>query len=251
MRFQVVFNPPLNKEYRYIMAIIKHIDVRGLFGYVDVSWELESGVNILSGGNGSGKSTILRALGQKLVEGAIQTSGGAPIASVDIQVSDGELTPQDVVVVNRQLGSMEYRGAEAQRVTRERFELFCDVFDEFLVASPKSIDRQRWQDEIELRDLSFIIERDKGQVSIEFEWLSAGEQLALSLMWAVAERPEAKVLILDEPEISLSIEWQRIFLESILRLSPKLQVIVATHSPALIMCGWIDRVTEIDDIIKK
>ncbi len=231
------------------MAIIKTIEVKGLLGYLDLTWNLHSGVNILSGGNGSGKSTLLRALGNVIIDGDISKHSGAPIEAIDYTVQGGELTPRDIVIVDRKLGTLDYRGAEVEMVDRERFMLFCDIFDEFLSATPKRVDRAIWHEGLTLSELSFTIEREEGDIVIAYEWLSAGEQLALSLLWAVAQRPSASVLILDEPEISLSIEWQRIFLHSILRLSPELQIIVATHSPALIMCGWLDRVTEIEDII--
>lgn len=37
---------------------LSHIELKGLFGYRDVSWDVRPDVNILGGGNGSGKSTI-------------------------------------------------------------------------------------------------------------------------------------------------------------------------------------------------
>ena len=38
---------------------IKRIEIKRLWGRKDISWELRPDVNILSGGNGIGKSTIL------------------------------------------------------------------------------------------------------------------------------------------------------------------------------------------------
>ena len=38
---------------------IKRIEIKGLWGRKNISWELQPDVNILSGVNGGGKSTIL------------------------------------------------------------------------------------------------------------------------------------------------------------------------------------------------
>ncbi len=54
---------------------------------------------------------------------------------------------------------------------------------------------------------------------------------------------------MDDPEVSLHIEWQQQLIGLIRQLNPKVQVILTTHSPALIMNGWVDAVTEVTDII--
>ncbi len=38
-------------------------------------------------------------------------------------------------------------------------------------------------------------------------------------------------------------------IDDVRTLNPNLQLILATHSPALVMNGWTDRVTEISDIV--
>lgn len=53
---------------------------------------------------------------------------------------------------------------------------------------------------------------------------------------------------MDEPEISLHIEWQQQLIGLIRKLNPNAQIILSTHSPALIMDGWMDVVTEVNEI---
>ena len=55
-------------------------------------------------------------------------------------------------------------------------------------------------------------------------------------------------LFMDEPEISLHVEWQQQLISLIRQLNPNAQIILTTHSPAVIMNGWIDAVTEVSDI---
>ena len=56
------------------------------------------------------------------------------------------------------------------------------------------------------------------------------------------------VLLMDETEVSLQVEWQKRLIDLIMELNPNVQVILTTHSPAVIMNGWIDNVTEVTDI---
>ena len=42
------------------------------------------------------------------------------------------------------------------------------------------------------------------------------------------------IFIIDEPELSLHISWQEIFVDALLKASPDTQFIMATHSPAIL-----------------
>lgn len=67
--------------------------------------------------------------------------------------------------------------------------------------------------------------------------LSSGEsQIVCMLAHLVLNRilQNDGVFIVDEPELSLHISWQEMFVESVLAANPDLQVILATHSPAII-----------------
>lgn len=44
----------------------------------------------------------------------------------------------------------------------------------------------------------------------------------------------ANVLVIDEPELSLHIRWQELFVDAILDANPNAQLILATHSPSII-----------------
>ena len=65
--------------------------------------------------------------------------------------------------------------------------------------------------------------------------LSSGEkQILILLTEALLRVNEPVVYIADEPELSLHISWQRKLLQSLVELGGQKQVIVATHSPAII-----------------
>lgn len=74
-----------------------------------------------------------------------------------------------------------------------------------------------------------------GSRVIKLADLSSGEKHMIALLGRVALSPEqGAVFVADEPELSLHLEWQRKILPAIQLLSPSIQIIVATHSPAII-----------------
>lgn len=81
--------------------------------------------------------------------------------------------------------------------------------------------------------------------------LSSGEkQMLVILLTVLVEDQQPYVLFMDEPEISLHIEWQQKLISLIRELNPNAQILLTTHSPAVIMNGWLDAVTEVSDITK-
>ncbi|WP_164667189.1 AAA family ATPase, partial [Pseudomonas viridiflava] len=46
---------------------------------------------------------------------------------------------------------------------------------------------------------------------------------------------DTSVFLMDEPESSLHVEWQRMLFPALMKLAPNSQFIVATHSPFLVM----------------
>ncbi|WP_162519248.1 AAA family ATPase [Aeromonas media] len=78
-----------------------------------------------------------------------------------------------------------------------------------------------------------MINKQKREINI----LSSGEsQILIMLAHLVLNKglPRNGVFIVDEPELSLHISWQDMFVESVQAANPDLQIILATHSPAII-----------------
>ena len=60
--------------------------------------------------------------------------------------------------------------------------------------------------------------------------LSSGEKHLLKLLIEVVSIEDSSILI-DEPELSMHIDWQKSLLQNMNTLNPGAQLIVATHSP--------------------
>lgn len=69
-----------------------------------------------------------------------------------------------------------------------------------------------------------------------FELSSGEKQIIIMIAHLIFEEDQkpSGIFIIDEPELSLHIAWQEIFVDSIMEASPKTQFILATHSPSII-----------------
>lgn len=77
----------------------------------------------------------------------------------------------------------------------------------------------------------------KSRPSEVIEWfnLSKGEKTLLCLLLAVYLNKDTEtVFLLDEPDLSLHIKWQKQLIKSLRVLAPNSQFIISTHSPAMI-----------------
>ena len=67
--------------------------------------------------------------------------------------------------------------------------------------------------------------------------LSSGEKQLVVMLARIALHSKnnyPSIFIIDEPELSLHISWQELFVDALLKASPKTQFILATHAPAIV-----------------
>ena len=82
----------------------------------------------------------------------------------------------------------------------------------------------------------FVITLPNGQNATAFELSSGEKQILLMITHLIfyEDRTSPGIFIIDEPELSLHLGWQEIFVSSIREASPNTQFILATHSPSVI-----------------
>ncbi len=266
---------------------IKRIEIKSLWsGHKHIVWELQPGVNVLSGGNGAGKSTILNRMVQHLHAAPTtgEIMGGAHlgvcidfepsdatgirydiIRSFDRQLVQGDrlrtLTDATVVteldwqlyqlqrryldyqvnVGNRMIQMLTCGEPDAREKAMQAAELknkFLDLVDELFEETGKTIDRQS----NELRFLQY------DELLSPYKLSSGEKQILIILLTVLTQDLQPYVLFMDEPEASLHFEWQKRLIDMMMMLNPNVQIILTTHSPAVVMNGWEDRVTEVNEI---
>ena len=115
---------------------------------------------------------------------------------------------------------------------------FQDLVDDLFSETGKRINRKS-------NEIQFI---QRGEYLTPYQLSSGEKQMIVIMLTVLVENKEHYCLLMDEPEISLHIEWQKRLISIIRQLNPNSQIILSTHSPALIMDGWMDTVTEVSDM---
>ena len=115
---------------------------------------------------------------------------------------------------------------------------FQDIVDDLFEETGKKI--VRTENEIRFSQI--------GETLVPYQLSSGEKQMLAILLTVLVEDNQPYVLFMDEPEVSLHIEWQKRLIDLIVELNPHVQIILTTHSPAVIMNGWVDKVTEVSDI---
>jgi predicted ATPase len=99
------------------------------------------------------------------------------------------------------------------------------------------------------RKMNEICFQSLGEVISPYKLSSGEKQMLIILLTVLVQNKKSCVLFLDEPEVSLHVEWQQRLIGIIRDLNPNTQIVMTTHSPAVIMDGWADCVTDVEDII--
>ncbi|KYG72437.1 hypothetical protein AWN68_11800 [Roseivirga echinicomitans] len=64
--------------------------------------------------------------------------------------------------------------------------------------------------------------------------LSSGEKQIIVMLAQLIFGTQRDTFIIDEPELSLHLGWQELFVNTLLEASPHTQFIMATHSPTIL-----------------
>jgi predicted ATPase len=259
---------------------IRRIEIDSLWsGKKHIVWELSPRVNILSGINGVGKSTILNKVVRSvntngdiinhLLKGVhieaepadathirfdIIRSLDSPVldldtmAHVDTRISSAldfqlyhlqrKYLDYQVNIGNRIIAQLQQGNADAAQKLSQKKTRFQDIVDDLFADTGKKM--VRTENEIRFTQI--------GEMLVPYQLSSGEKQILAILLTVLVEDDQPYVLFMDEPEVSLHIEWQKRLIDLCLELNPHVQIILTTHSPAVIMNGWVDAVTEVTDI---
>lgn len=120
----------------------------------------------------------------------------------------------------------------------EKYKVFQDLISK-LDLFTKIVNSRLLFKHIEItHDRGFeVVDNENPKKKLLLSQLSSGEKQEIVLFYnLIFNTKEDLLLLIDEPEISLHISWQKKFLDDLIEISKqtKLQVIVATHSPQVI-----------------
>ena len=270
---------------------IQSIEIKALWkGGKHIIWTLQPDVNILSGINGVGKSTIINHSAMMLsaidrgeivpdsaphgvkirlmpedatyIKFDVIRSFDRPLLHSDLleKLSDSRVkTELDWQIYRLQKRYLDYQvnmgnriielltscslegQQKAAEVSKPKTQ-FQDMIDRLFADTHKKIDRKS-------NEIQFIQDMgDMTEIITPYQLSSGEKQMLAILLTVLVENREKYALLMDEPEISLHIDWPQQLIDLIRQLNPNVQIILSTHSPALIMDGWMSNVTEVNEI---
>lgn len=123
-----------------------------------------------------------------------------------------------------------------------RVDEFVALVNSFIHDSNKTLEYD------ESGSLSFRVGEE--HVERDLRTLSSGEIQLIVIFAHLYFNPEterANVFIIDEPELSLHVQWQAKFVDALITASRDTQFVMATHSPTVIM----NRVDHCEEIVSK
>ena len=229
---------------------IKRIEIDSLWsGKKHIVWNLNRQVNILSGSNGQGKSTILNKVVKGLSAGGEFPSHMLKGVKIDVEPEDAKWIRYDVIrsldspvldldtmahVDTRISSALDFQLYHLQRKYLDyQVNIGNRIISELQAgnmnaAQQLSLQKQRFQDIVDdlfsetgkkiVRTENEIRFSQIGETLVPYQ-LSSGEKQMLAILLTVC-----------------------------VELNPQVQIILTTHSPAVVMNGWIDSVTEVSDI---
>ena len=242
----------MEKQANYI----RRIEIDGLWGRFNIAWDLRPDVNILSGINGVGKTTILNRSVNYLEELSGEMKNGVK-QGVHIYFDDPEATyiPYDVIrSYDRPLvmGDFTARMADKNVKSELDWQLYLlqrryldyqvnigNKMIELLAGNTEkgreeaaglSLAKKRFQDQIDelfsytrkkidrkRNDIAFY---QDGELLLPYKLSSGEKQMLVILLTVLVQDNEHYVLFMDEPEASLHIEWQQKLIAMIRELNP-------------------------------
>ena len=140
-----------------------------------------------------------------------------------------QMDPSTRIVLTLYLGDVKQK-LEILVPLANKLELFKSIINELFIYKRLEIDK----------DKGFLFYGSKDD-EIALTDLSSGEQHQVILFYELLfqTQPQALVLI-DEPELSLHVIWQEIFLKQLEQVAgiAQLDMVLATHSPQVINDRW-------------
>ena len=130
---------------------------------------------------------------------------------------------------------------EIKNSKSEQMKVFEDLLNEFIINKSISVlpSGIKFFPKVHVknkRNNFKLIINDK--VNIPISALSSGERKILTIL-IIAIFYQDKILLIDEPELSLSLVWQEKLLPLLMEKTNINKIIVATHSPYLVSNGFI------------
>lgn len=242
---------------------IEYINILGLFGKRDIKLDLKNLVHIYVGINGCGKTTVLKILKNIFLgnlKGLIQFN----FKEIQIKFKDENavnIKYEDIFGWNNNISNFiklieKYKTKEkviflsSFRQLEKNFpvdnlenlnnniENYIKTCEKFLYNKKIKVNFSEFKNKIDIELY------DKENLSDKIN-ISNGELQILSIFFKLYfKNKEDIILLIDEPEISLSINWQEELIPEMVNTEKCSLIIAMTHSPFIFKNEYFDKCTK-------
>ena len=242
---------------------IEYINILGLFGKRDIKLDLKNLVHIYVGINGCGKTTVLKILKNIFLgnlKGLIQFN----FKEIQIKFKNENVVNikyEDIFGWNENISNFiklieKYKIKEkviflsSFRQLEKNFpidnlenlnnniENYIKTCEKFLYNKKIKVNFSEFKNKIDIELY------DKENLSNKIN-ISNGELQILSIFFKLYfKNKEDIILLIDEPEISLSINWQEKLIPEMVNTEKCSLIIAMTHSPFIFKNGYFDKCTK-------
>ena len=162
-------------------------------------------------------------------DSTFQTLGPYFDAATSSSQSTDDTTTRILRLYDRILMQRYHNLLEAFKTVREYIDAVNYFLDakQLVTATSKPLESPR-----------LLVKHDDGDIT-PVDVLSSGERQIAVLIYSASRLARGNIILVDEPELSLHIDWQRKIIEAMVQQLPAKQLIVCTHSP-IIGAGYED-----------
>jgi predicted ATPase len=229
------------------------------FGMEDVNQTIQARMNQLKESLRTGLNKLTGTYLHEVIQGVYRDVNLEDLKAVDLptldpilaRIPDETLPPADKMVLKEKVSSIAGRSYDPrdnviahfllklltlykeQQASEKSVRKFVDVCNGYLSGKMLIYDEARYDIVIELTPEETKGTGVKGEAEkLELRMLSSGEKQIVSLFSQIYLAEGRKFfVVIDEPELSLSVIWQRRFLPDILSSERCSGLVAVTHSP--------------------
>lgn len=147
------------------------------------------------------------------------------------RISATTLLKMNEVIKIKKIVSLAEETEKQKTTIRKPIEKFIQTMNDFITNDEE-------EKKIEINQMGHIYFTTKyNKTPISIQYLSSGEKQLLTFFANLIFKVDSKrsgIFVVDEPELSLHLSWQKIFVDKVLEIDKNIQLIFATHAPEII-----------------
>lgn len=194
---------------------LKQFSVKGLYNTFDYTIPFFSDVTFLHGVNGCGKTTILNII-TDILSGNLTRLQHYDFKEVRLEYINSHKKAKFISIIKQD-------DTHLTRFQNREFTTLTSV-----IPAIKAVFQGNYISSNTPNRFLEVLNNFSNK-------LSSGEKRLFTLLSNLASNNTKNIVyLIDEPEHSLYIEWQSKLVDALFQLNPKVQLIIATHSPDII-----------------